>query len=179
MVPPLHQKDTTMPRATFIDPFEKTVTEIEHSGHHLDITKILQMPEGHGFDCTVLAQGSVAAYYDDEGLFVPDQKFFQFHPTMQPIGGRCICFGLDMTGDNVDTPFILERVREGVTFPDIRYATMTTLEGKAQHPILGEMHQITSTAHFVNPDGTPYHYGAEIVEDFADSNPTNQEDDTI
>lgn len=102
-------------RAILIDPFERTVTEVEFNGDWRSIKEHI----GNG--CDLFWTGprlpnEDTVYVDDEGLFKSDQEFFQFSDYPEPLAGRGLVLGTDERGDSVEVKSTLEEIRELVTF---------------------------------------------------------------
>lgn len=170
-----------MVKAVFIDPYTETIVEVDNDGGLQAIRTMLQLKDDpyQGIDAVGLLGGQAMLYVDDEGLFRDDQEFFLLAPGMAPIAGRGLIYGLDSLGDNVDHPFILDRIRAGVSFPDIEFAGMDTTEGTIEHPMLGRTMQILHVSRFRNKaDGTTYHI-PEPPEGFADDTTEGEPHDDV
>jgi hypothetical protein len=80
-----------------IDPFAKTVTEVEHNGSLADIYRLCEI------DCFCPVRlGRDILCLDDNGLFKSGQAFFRIaaaHPN--PLAGKGLAVGLDAAGDTV------------------------------------------------------------------------------
>ena len=85
-------------KAYLIDPFEKSITEVDYSGNYQDLSAIC------GYDTFAVAtfndEGD-GVFVDDEGLFKPDQKFFIIGSYPQPLAGRGLVLGVDGEGASV------------------------------------------------------------------------------
>ena len=80
-------------RAYLIDPFDKTVTEVDYSGDFKDIYKFIGAA---CFDCARFSEhNNDAAYVDDEGLFKAGQAFFMIGEYHTPLAGKALVLGCD------------------------------------------------------------------------------------
>lgn len=103
-------------RGILIDPFTRTVSEIETSGKLLEIYELL----GVDLITAVTVGEDQSLFLDDEGLMVPkaNQEYWQWKGSNQPYAGRGLILGLDANGDNVDTTMSFWEVNLLVTFLD-------------------------------------------------------------
>lgn len=103
-------------RGILIDPFTRTISEIETGGTLAEIYSTLEVEL-----ITVVSIGQEdILYIDDEGLLVPKevQEYFYWRGSNQPYAGRGLILGTDEEGDNTDTSLTAEDVRRLVTFLD-------------------------------------------------------------
>ena len=103
-------------RGILIDPFTRTISEIETGGTLAEIYSTLEVEL-----ITVVSIGQEdILYIDDEGLLVPKevQEYFYWRGSNQPYAGRGLILGTDEEGDNTDTSLTVEDVRRLVTFID-------------------------------------------------------------
>ena len=105
-------------KAVLIDPFKRDITDVEYDGETLEALHKL-------IDCTTITAVSltfddqvVSLFLDDEGLFVPDQKFWSIFQYPEPLAGRAVILGFDASnGESLDTPVDASRIcEEGVVF---------------------------------------------------------------
>lgn len=103
-------------RGILIDPFTRTVSEIEFNGGLAAIYELL------GVECiTSISVGqSDTLYLDDEGLMVPkdQQEYWQWPGSNQPYAGRGLILGADEDGDDTDATVTEEEVKGIVRFLD-------------------------------------------------------------
>ena len=87
-------------RGILIDPFTKTVTDIQTSGKLAEIYEIL----GVELVTAVSVGEDQTLFLDDEGLMVPkdNQEYFQWRGSNQPYAGKGLILGVDEDGDNID-----------------------------------------------------------------------------
>jgi hypothetical protein len=87
-------------RGILIDPFTKTVTDVETSGKLAEIYEIL----GVELITAVSVGEDQTLFLDDEGLMVPkdNQEYFQWRGSNQPYAGKGLILGVDEDGDNID-----------------------------------------------------------------------------
>lgn len=85
-------------RAILIDPFEKTVKEVEYSGDYHDIYTLI------GCDLfTVASDGDNDIFLDDEGLFKREQSYFWLKGMGQPFAGKGLVLSSDEEGETIGT----------------------------------------------------------------------------
>lgn len=85
-------------RALLINPFEKSVTEVDYSGDYKDIPTMI--------DCdlfTIASDGDNDIFVDDEGLFKPNQMFFWVRGMGQPLAGKGLVLSSDGEGETIGT----------------------------------------------------------------------------
>jgi hypothetical protein len=102
-----------MMQAILINPFDKTVEEIEYSGDWKDISSLLECDL---FTTVYFNETTDSVFVDDEGLYVEDQAFFTFGDCPQPLAGRGLILGCNDDGDSVDCETTLEEAKAMVTF---------------------------------------------------------------
>jgi hypothetical protein len=103
-------------RGILIDPFTRTVSEIETSGKLAEIYELLGVEL-----VTVVSVGEdQSLFLDDEGLLVPkaDQEYWNWKGSNQPYAGRGLILGLDDEGDNIDATMGSLEAAMLVTFLD-------------------------------------------------------------
>jgi hypothetical protein len=103
-------------RAILINPFAKTVSEVEFDGNWRSISAWL--------DCEIFTIIRLARYetlfIDDEGLLTDKpQAFFAWQGYPQPLAGRGLILGEDDEGETVATDLTIDEVRARVTFPAV------------------------------------------------------------
>lgn len=109
-------------RAILIDPFAKAVTETDFNGDYRHIYELIKCQT---FDVARVTPGNVI-FVDDEGLYVPDQAFFEWQGYHEPLAGRGLILGVDRSNE-VSTIIPLEVARSMVTWRNIRFkGTVTT-----------------------------------------------------
>lgn len=95
-------------RAVLINPFDKSVTEVDYSGDYRDIYKLI--------DCqvfTVANDGDNDIFVDDEGLLKEDltkQRFFWVAGMEQPLAGKGLVLSCDADGETVATTTDVETI---------------------------------------------------------------------
>ena len=85
-------------KAYLINPFEKSVKEVEYSG---DIEDIYLHLNCDIFDCCYPFDNQNCVFIDDEGLLKPDQSFFTIGKYSQPLAGMGLVLGTDENGDSI------------------------------------------------------------------------------
>jgi len=112
-------------RAILIDPFNKTVTEVETPAELHDIYKLIQ--------CTIIDAVNVderhCIYVDDNGLTYDEPlPVFRWQSYHQPLAGRALLLGFDQRGENVSATMPLGVAMAQVSFPAISIDEITTHE---------------------------------------------------
>jgi hypothetical protein len=126
-------------RGILINPFSKTVSEVEYSGDYNHISELL--------DCEIytlirLARDEVL-FIDDEGLIVDKpQAFFAYKGYLQPLAGLGLVLGTDPEGETVATMLTVDQVRDKVTFPAVEVAGWTSVETSTEESWLGKIEVI-------------------------------------
>jgi hypothetical protein len=109
-------------RAFLIDPFTKTVTEVQHNGDHREIYQLI------GCECfdTVRVDNHTVIYVDDEGLFVAGQKYFSFFG--KNLAGKGLVLGVDDAGASVSAPGTAVKWAALLEWPNIKFTGIKTRE---------------------------------------------------
>lgn len=102
-----------MMQAILINPFDKTIEEIEYSGDWKDISSLLECDI---FTTVYFDDTTDSVYVDDEGLYVEDQAFFTIGNYPQPLAGCGLILGCNDEGDSVDCKTTLEEAKAMVKF---------------------------------------------------------------
>lgn len=109
-------------RAHLIDPFTKTVTEVDYDGNYKSIYSLI----GASTIDVVRWADNVVLYVDDEGLLKEtDQEYFRIHNSENTFAGKALVTGLDGEGDDIACPWSLDRVRGLVQFPSLKLVEWT------------------------------------------------------
>lgn len=106
-------------KAFLINPFEKSITEVEHNGDYREIYKLCDYQT---FDVVRLEEGD-GIYVDDEGLLktIAADSFFSLpatHPH-QAYVGKALVLGCDEEGNSTSPKISLEELKARVRFPSI------------------------------------------------------------
>lgn len=117
-------------KAYLIDPFAKTITEVEYTGEYTNIYEHI------GVDCfTALTINNArdTIFLDDEGLFREGQKYFLLHKYPQPLPGKGLVLGTDDQGESVSPVISIMQLEQLITFPavEITYKRMDVSEEPA------------------------------------------------
>lgn len=121
-------------RGILIDPFAKTITEVEvEKGIHA----IYELIDATCFDVVGLNDAGDLVYVDDEGLYREDQAFFVWHGYETPLAGKGLILGCDCEGESRSPRIMVEEVRLRVSFPDLQYIGTEEVEWFIDHPVLG------------------------------------------
>jgi len=108
-------------KAVLIDPHTKTVTDVQlQDGNRLE-----EMRELIGCDLltAITLESGDSLFLDDEGLYVPGQKFFALpEDYIEPLAGRALVLGLDHSnGESIDAHYDASDILDSsiVFFEDI------------------------------------------------------------
>lgn len=101
-------------QAFLIDPFEETITEVEHNGNFREIYKFI---DAQVFDIARIPYGD-SIFVDDEGLYKSNQRFFLHTDYGQPLCGKALVLGTDDEGESTSPKITLEQLKERVQFGD-------------------------------------------------------------
>ena len=86
-------------RAYLIDPFARSVKQVEYRGA---IEEIYSFIQADCFDCCRFSTAhNDGVFVDDEGLFKPDQEFFMIGNYPSPLAGRGLVIGCDSEGESI------------------------------------------------------------------------------
>lgn len=108
-------------RAVLINPFDKSVSEVEYSGDYKDIYTLI------GCDLfTVASDDQIDIWLDDEGLYKPGQAFFWYQGMGQPFAGKGLILCRDNEGESIGTSIDIDEVTN-----KIRWYTAEELLGLA------------------------------------------------
>jgi hypothetical protein len=102
-------------KSILIDPFEKTVTEVEHTGDYRHIYDLIKCDT---FTCVQISRTD-AVYVDDNGLLgnLEEQQFFSLLPLWhEPLAGRGLILGVDSKGDSTAPKITVEEVLKHVAW---------------------------------------------------------------
>ena len=102
-----------MMQAILINPFDKTIEEIEYSGDWRDISSLIECDM---FTVAYFDDTDDSVYVDDEGLYVENQAFFTIGDCPQPLAGRGLLLGTDEEGDSTNCKTTLEEAKAMVQF---------------------------------------------------------------
>jgi hypothetical protein len=110
--------------AILIDPYARTVSEVEHDA--ADYKQIYTLLSGEPHDVDTFAAvypddvpAGDALFVDDNGLLSSDprRRFFRWKGYGQMLCGRALILGSDFKGDTVAPKTTLEQARAAVEFP--------------------------------------------------------------
>lgn len=97
-------------KAYLIDPFEKSISEVEYSGDFNDIYKLINADL---FDVAYI-DDKLGVFVDDEGLFKDNQEFFQVGYAM--LAGYGLVLGTDDEGNSISPNISLKDLAKKVRF---------------------------------------------------------------
>jgi hypothetical protein len=127
-------------KAILIDPFNKTVTEVEYSGNYKHIYELLSH-ETHPvdrFEAVYIEKGD-AIFVDEEGLFKERTEFFVYHGYDQPLAGKGLVLGCDDEGESISPISTLDEIKNKIIWQEgIQLDRIESYEGKTDHPLLGK-----------------------------------------
>lgn len=87
-------------RAILIDPFAKSVSQIEISKANV-LGDLYAAMDCHLVD--VVRYNNLDVWVDDEGLMKDDQKFFKLVDGHQPLAGKAVILESDREGESIPT----------------------------------------------------------------------------
>ena len=87
--------------AYFINPFSQNVTTVDYDGNYESISRLIDASRGY-FDVVRLYGNQDAAFVDDEGLYVENQRFWIHRNYPQPLAGKALLLGTDPEGNSVE-----------------------------------------------------------------------------
>lgn len=144
-------------RGYLIDPFERTVTEVETTGypHFKELIDV-------GMICAVTiavyqdSGGRDTIWLDDEGLYVEGQEFFKCVGYPDPLAGKGILLGTDAGGDTVGAYMEFDQFKPLISFPSVELDHMEPIPEGTTSELWGEKVPVFgSTAVFRHKSKTP------------------------
>lgn len=109
-------------KAILIDPFEKTVTEIEHDADNYRAIYSKLSHETMPVSCFTVVRindQDDTIFIDDEGLLKPCSHFFVYEGYPQPLAGKGLILGTNEEGDSIAPQAVtVDDVKAKVTFRD-------------------------------------------------------------
>lgn len=85
-------------RAILIDPFTRSISEVECNG----MEDIYRLTDCDTFTAVTINDHNDGIFVDDEGLFKPDQAFFKHKNYPEPLAGKGLILGCDEDGETVE-----------------------------------------------------------------------------
>jgi hypothetical protein len=134
-------------RAVLIDPFAKTIEEVDYSGELDDVYRLTWTDIVE----TVQVDREHHMYVDEEGMMQKDQRFFRVAGYPQPLAGRGLIVRSDREGNDVPArPGMVSAMKAIVSWvrPDLRIEAIETIEDEVDHPILGRVPRIRTVPVF-------------------------------
>jgi len=107
-------------KSFLIDPFNQKIEVAIYSGDYKDISKIIEADRGL-FDVVRLYANQDAAFVDDEGLYVEDQKFWIHKNYPTPLAGKALVLGTDDEGDSISPATSIEQLKDDIKFIGDRF----------------------------------------------------------
>lgn len=133
-------------RAILINPLTQTITEEEFNGDYRHIYKLIGAWVFQ--TVSIIDENHHTIFIDEDGLFVPDQRYFKWEDYDQPLAGCGLILGTNHDGDSVAATMTIEHVTKKVTWPDIEYAGDSPIGGQIVHELFGVMTVVGSSAVF-------------------------------
>lgn len=100
-------------RAYLINPFTRSITEVEYDGNYKSIYGLIN---AHCFDVARLDHGD-GIYIDDEGLISGQpQQFFLVKGYPTPLAGKGLVLGSDDEGETTPPRITLDQLTSLITF---------------------------------------------------------------
>jgi hypothetical protein len=103
-------------RAILIDPFTRSITEIDYSGNYEDIYTLIGRDT---FTVAAINNRGDGIFVDDEGLLKPGQEFFWHDGYPQPLAGKGLVLGCDEDGETVEPTVSTAEVAKHTRFMTI------------------------------------------------------------
>ena len=102
-------------KAILIDPFEKTITEVDYNG---DFRQIYKLIDCGTFDVVRVNDIGDGIFVDDEGLINgKQQEFFGWRGYEQPLAGKGLLLGCTLSdGESADTSYTLDDAYDHVVW---------------------------------------------------------------
>lgn len=103
-------------KAILVDPFARTVEQVNYSGNYADIYPLIG---AQTFDAVRIKpdENGDALFIDDEGPLMDEgQAFFSVAGVPNPIAGKALLLGCDEDGETVEAVTQLEELRELVAW---------------------------------------------------------------
>ena len=126
-------------KGILIDPFTKTVKEIQVPNHWTEISKAIGGEDVTFTSAPILDVENESLYVDDNGLVVDDltkQKFIYLMNLSpdQPMAGKGLILGMDEEGEAADTKITVEEVEKQIEWIDnIRFISDKIKLNAQQH----------------------------------------------
>lgn len=102
-------------KAILIDPFERTIDQIEYNDDIEEIYRLIRC-ESKIFTVVNFSSNGDGVYVDDEGRFVSNQAFFSIEGYPQPLAGRGLVLGCDSHGNSTTPKHSFQDICGMVTF---------------------------------------------------------------
>lgn len=138
-----------MVRAILIDPFAKTVSEVQHNASdYKNIYKVLGIST---FDARAVDKTN-SMFFDDDGLYKEDQHYFAIGREPH-VAGKALILGVDGEGETADCTVPLQLVQRAVRFYKVQPVFTDVSQTSGPGEVFGApgVH-IVQTAHF-DPEG--------------------------
>ena len=126
-------------RAILIDPFNESVTEVEHNGDYRNIYTLLSHETQPVDTFTVVSiDDDNDIFVDDNGLLNNPTHFFMWKGYTQPLAGKGLILAHDDEGESIGTTLLLNRAKKNVRWAnDLEFVELVPFEDTIDHPILG------------------------------------------
>ena len=112
--------------AYLIDPFAKTVTEVEYGGNYQEIYQLIDCDT---FDVVRINNKGDAIFVDDEGLINgKPQAFFMYQDYPQPITGKGLVLGSDTEGETTAPRISFDELCDKIWWFAVRRAEPADLD---------------------------------------------------
>lgn len=118
-------------QAYFINPFSQNVTTVDYDGNYESISRLIDASRGY-FDVVRLYDNQDAAFVDDEGLYVENQRFWIHRNYPQPLAGKALVLGCNDMGDSIEPKTSFEELVGDIRFigDQFELALLHTFVGK-------------------------------------------------
>jgi len=134
-------------KAYLINPFKRTITEVEHTG---GINSIYSLIDCTIFDAVGFSPNGDTVFVDDEGLYASQRALFTISGYPQPLVNKGLVLGCNENGDTTEPKTTMEWLEANVTFPNyakIPAGGITTFDsdGKPHFESFGDGFEVMST----------------------------------
>lgn len=109
-------------RAILIDPYDKSISEIEYDGTLESAYAIISCYTIQG----VSIDDDHVVYVDEEGLLHEPKPFWQWWGSPNPIAGKGLIVKIDGEGEDAAATVPLDTITKLVSFPPVRFTGMET-----------------------------------------------------
>jgi hypothetical protein len=107
-------------RGILINPFDKTIKQVEYDGDYRNIYKLLSDPPTVDTFTAVNIGERNSIWLDDEGLFQENQRYFKYNG-LGPYAGKGLILAANAGGDSVETKLPISEVQKLVEWVNVQF----------------------------------------------------------